>query len=248
VGCREKETGEISSEDLGVKPVEIAVTAETEGLVYETATISEETEKYHLDVNYPVFNGGDQEVLEVINRNILGTVRENIAQFDIDYEETDHEYDPGPWFLGYDFKVTRNDKYFVSVVLEGSIYQGGAHPNQIYETFVFNLEEGGVPMQLQDVFNTMALVEDDDSGAKIGWLDYLVNRAQLKLLEREYADADWIKSGAGPDEGNFQMFYITDKDFVIIFPPYQVASYAEGPQEVAISFEDLAGYLKAYAF
>jgi len=245
-GCKKKVANvdqavvipEVNKEDL-VKNVNFG---------YTTATISEETEKYYLDIDYPVFSGENQEVVDVINGNIKEKVDQNVQQFRNDYADTDHEYDPGPWFLGYDFYVKRNDEYFISVVLEGSIYTGGAHPNQMYETFVFNLEEGGAPMQLEDIFNTMASVFDPDSGVKIGWLDYLATHAQLNLMGREYADADWIISGAGPNSANFQRFYITNTDFVIIFPPYQVASYAEGPMEVAFGFDDLADYLRAYAF
>ncbi|MDF1496482.1 MAG: DUF3298 and DUF4163 domain-containing protein [Patescibacteria group bacterium] len=245
-GCREKDA-----------PVDQAITlpkvnneepALAWGLSYATTTISEETEKYYLDINYPVFSGDNQKIVDGINGKIKAKVDQNVQQFRNDYADIDHEYDPGPWFLGYDFSVTRNDQYFISVVLEGSIYTGGAHPNQMYETFVFNMEEGGELMSLEDVFNPMATAVDEDTGASLSWLEYVSNQSRLKLMSEEYADADWINSGAGVNSDNFKLFYLTESGIVFIFPPYQVAAYAAGPQEVGFDYDDLAGYLKAYGF
>lgn len=37
---------------------------------------------------------------------------------------------------------------------------------------------------------------------------------------------DWLKSGAGPDWGNFRDFILLSNTLVIRFPPYQVAARA----------------------
>ncbi len=245
-GCRKKDVK--VDKTITVPEVKQEELVLAQGFNYVTTTISEETESYYLDINYPVFSGEDQEVTDVINSKIKDTIDRNVQQFRNDYADTDHEYDPGPWFLGYDFYVTRNDEYFVSVLLEGSLYTGGAHPNQMYETFVFNLEEGGVLMSVDDVFNPMATTVDEDTGTSMDWLDYVSNQSRLKLMNYEYADADWINSGAGANIDNYRWFYLTDEGINFIFPPYQVAAYAAGPQEVSFTYEDLVGYLKAYAF
>lgn len=215
---------------------------------YSIATIDEDNQKYQIEITFPVFSGDQEEVLKKINGTIRSALDNSVYQFKSEYGSMNHEYDPGPWFLSYDAEVTRNDAAFLSLVLRGSIYTGGAHPNQIYETFVFNFEEESSLMNLEDVFNPLAAIRDPDTGAELDWLDFVSAKIQLALLDQEYSDADWIREGAGAKVSNYELFYLTDTGITFIFPPYQVAPYAAGPQEVGFKYEELAGYLKAYDF
>lgn len=246
-GCDKKADVEPVNTQASTQPAELNVIEKDKGLSYETATLSEEETGYIYEVSYPVFEGSEDYV-PVINEYLDDAANIEVNNFLKDYSQVNHEYDPGPWFLEYDYKITRNGEYFVSVVMEGSIYAGGAHPNQIYLTFVFNLEEGGELMPLEDVFNPMAVKIDEDSGAGLTWLEYISNYARLELMQEEYAEPDWINSGAGSNADNFRLFYLTEDKIYFIFPPYQVAAYAAGPKEVAISFDELGGLLRAYGF
>ena len=217
------------------------------GLSYEVATIHEESEEMMIDILYPVFTGED--ILSAnINNRIKPFIDELMEDFMYDFQNTTHDYDGGAWFLEIDYVLPRNDDSFVSLVLTGGIYTGGAHPNQFYKTFLFNLEEDGVLMNTAEMFNPTAMVIDADSGAYIDWLNYISSKARLQLMQQEYADADWINEGAGPQAANFALFYLTDKEIVFLFPPYQVAPYAAGPQQVQFTIDELAEYLRAYNF
>ena len=57
-------------------------------------------------------------------------------------------------------------------------------------------------------------------------------------------DMTWIKAGAGPKKENYSVFNFTKDKFIVTFPAYQVASYAEGPKEVAIPRSMLTSLIK----
>jgi hypothetical protein len=49
----------------------------------------------------------------------------------------------------------------------------------------------------------------------------------------------WIEKGTAPDAANFAVFLVDGLDtraigVTVIFPPYQVAPYADGPQQVEV--------------
>ncbi len=56
-------------------------------------------------------------------------------------------------------------------------------------------------------------------------------------------DPDWVRRGAGPDFSNFTDFNVSEDGLLIMFPPYQAASWADGPQQVTIPWSELSGVL-----
>lgn len=64
-----------------------------------------------------------------------------------------------------------------------------------------------------------------------------------KKMDTLTPDDEWIETGAGLDEKNYQTWNITHKGLEITFNPYQVASYAEGPQVVVIPFPVLTNLI-----
>jgi hypothetical protein len=49
----------------------------------------------------------------------------------------------------------------------------------------------------------------------------------------------WVEEGTAPTPANFAVFLIDGLDtraigVTVVFPPYQVASYADGPQQVEV--------------
>ncbi len=246
-GCDKKDANFADSSSITLQnetPIEIIAVKETS---YSVESIHEESTGRRIDLEYPVFEGSGDEYIK-INEEIKKFVDELKESFIEDYNGLDHEYDLGAWFLENSFTVPRNDESFISLVLEGGMYTGGAHPNYFYKTFLFNMEEEGSLMNTADIFNPEAGVLDEDSGAYVDWLNYISGQARLRLMQQDYADADWINEGAGPQAANFALFYLTDKEIVFLFPPYQVAPYAAGPQQVQFTIDELAEYLRAYNF
>lgn len=112
----------------------------------------------------------------------------------------------------------------------------GAHPNGSFRTFTFDTNTGK-ELALSDLFTSDT------------YLETLSTLARAKLpgiigVENAAGGADFIKSGTTPEEQNFQNFFFDNKDFVILFPPYQVGPYALGPQTLRISVSELKDILK----
>lgn len=110
----------------------------------------------------------------------------------------------------------------------------GAHPNTFYRTFTFDLATGA-ELDIADLF--------------IPRSDYLkrlsaISQFELAKTLGEFADVEYIAQGTVPDALNFQSFVMDGDALVLLFPPYQVAPYAAGPQSVTIPLSQLADILK----
>ena len=125
-----------------------------------------------------------------------------------------------------------------------TIYQDtlGAHGNTTFKTFTFatdpstSSEQAGAPLALADIFAPSS-----------NYLETLskISRAKLPALLSEKADANMIENGTTPNADNFSTFFFDNRDLVILFAPYQVASYAAGPQTLRIPVGELSSILKA---
>ncbi len=122
-----------------------------------------------------------------------------------------------------------------TISYEFGVYEDtlGAHPNTNYHTFTFNTQTGK-SLELSDLFVS--------SSSYLNTLSTLSRASLAKQLGSD-GDSSMISDGTKPSLENFQNFVIDGNDFVIIFPPYQVAAYAFGPQTVRIPLTDLKSIL-----
>jgi peptidoglycan-N-acetylglucosamine deacetylase len=130
--------------------------------------------------------------------------------------------------------LTSSSAHTVSYIY--TIYEDtlGAHGNTFFRTFTFDTTTAK-SLALADVFR---------SGT-----DYLqklsaISRTRLPGILGDAADTATIASGTTANAQNFENFFFDNGDFVLIFPPYQVAAYAAGPQTLRIPLADLASILK----
>lgn len=110
----------------------------------------------------------------------------------------------------------------------------GAHENMTFHTFTFDTKTGA-ELSLSDLFlpdsNYLAVLSQE-------------GRAKLPAVIGSDADSKWIETGTMPDEKNFRNFFLDNQDLVFLFDPYQVASYADGPQTLRIPVSDLKDVLR----
>jgi hypothetical protein len=109
----------------------------------------------------------------------------------------------------------------------------GAHGNTVFKTFTFDTRTGK-ELHLSDLFVSA---------------DYLTVLSQMSkdMLTSQLGNmsvSQMIASGTTPDEKNFQNFFFDNESFVLLFPPYQVAPYAAGPQTVPFSASSLRNILR----
>ncbi|HRH55333.1 MAG TPA: RsiV family protein [Candidatus Paceibacterota bacterium] len=110
----------------------------------------------------------------------------------------------------------------------------GAHPNAFFRTFTFD-RLSGEELKINELF-----VSGSD------YLGRLSAIAEFELSKSlgEFADIEYIRQGVAKDAINFQSFAIDGENLVLVFPPYQVAPYAAGTQEVSIPLSQLSEILK----
>lgn len=158
-----------------------------------------------------------------------------------------------------DFKVAAQTPAFISVRESGSSDTGGAHPNPVQATFVFDRKAGKL-IALDDLF------ADPDAARKA-----LANFAHDKLLKKFMANApkpgegspaairEWkanmlqmLDGGTKPTTVNYSVFVVQagasqdapSPGLTLIFPPYQVAAYVYGTQTVDAPAAIFAKFLK----
>ena len=150
----------------------------------------------------------------------------------------------GAYNLDLEFTIARRTSDFLSISANGSSYTGGAHPMPLLATFNLHVDSGKV-IGLGDLFT--------DADAAYKALSEEARRQLEGRAEAEQRDSmpakgradalksmrEWIERGTEAKPENFSVFLVDGIDakaigLTLIFPPYQVASYADGPQQVEV--------------
>ncbi|MBS0570396.1 MAG: DUF3298 domain-containing protein [Proteobacteria bacterium] len=172
----------------------------------------------------------------------------------------------GPDFnLTLTFAVARHTADFVSATASGSSFTGGAHGMPILASFNLDLTSGKI-VQLPDLFAApdagLQAIAAECQRQLDGRFDAQLRNDPGTMTPAQLAAATqarrvWIDKGTAPIPANFTTFLIDGLDapaigIAVIFPPYQVAPYVDGPQQVEVPakvFYDLLkpGYKAAFA-
>jgi len=118
------------------------------------------------------------------------------------------------------FQAYTASSRLLSIRFEEMRDTGGAHPNTAYATFVFDMKRQA-KLELADIFT--------DAPAALKILSELAARRMELLL-----DGTVFPEGVQPKAENFAAFVLDGADIVFTFPPYQVASYAQGTQTLRV--------------
>jgi len=150
-----------------------------------------------------------------------------------------------PGRLDLDFTVATQTQDFVSAIADGQGEFGGAHPLPLRATFNQHLASGRI-VALTDLFSdTEAALRALSVEARRRLAPDLEARLRAEnlpdkvLAEREKTLHTLLEEGTEPKADDFAAFLVDGVDgkaigITLIFPPAQVASYAEGPQQVAV--------------
>ncbi len=182
---------------------------------------------YNVDFKYPVMLGASEGTRNYVNRTIQDYLATTTGAF-IDYATpVNDDGRPGPYMLEVEYNVTLATPDLLSFVFNGYEYLGGVHGMPIHKTFIFNLKTNKL-MELQDLFESDA-----------DYLKIISDYCKQDLLKKQISETDWVNNGAAPKNENYGLYYLTKQGLTIIFPAYQVASYADGPQEVTIPYDKI---------
>lgn len=188
------------------------------------------SQRYEMKTSLPRLVGDDKKTVEAFDLAVDNLISDSIQEFRtfVADEAKRTAEDPGlrdsmpPNFLEIDHSVISSNRRYISILFSFHSYTGGAHPNTFTRALNFDLEKRAL-ISLDDLF-------------KPGYLKVVSDYCVAELGKLKIGDADWIGKGAGPDRVNFKSWNIAPEGLMITFDAYQVASYAEGPQEVVVPF------------
>ena len=197
---------------------------------------------YTVEAEYPQIEGDPR--FEKFNREARSLIMKDVAAFKT--AETAESSEPGSVLadearessldIGYEIRCATDDLISVEFI-EGTYSAGAAHPNS--NTTVFNYDvKNGTKLTLADLFNPKSKYLTVISAYCIKAL-----KDQSKK-NNDSMDDETLKSGAGPRADNYRAWSIAKNGLWITFDPYQVASYAEGPQHVLVPYSALKDIIK----
>jgi hypothetical protein len=182
--------------------------------------IKEQSKEYLIRMRLPEITGlPDRAIQTRFNRTVIKRLNEVKDQFLIDI--TSGRPMGKPWPLELDCSVKYSDDRLLSLLFNGSSFIGGAHPNPIVFSLLFDLEKGE-ETALGGLFR-----------AGSGYLGALSDYCSAMLEKRLGKDA-LFPEGMTPRDENFRVFYLGPRALTVVFPPAQSACYAEGIQEVPV--------------
>lgn len=200
--------------------------------VVSSKTDTAETSRYRVDIVYPVLSNPDQDEIEA---DVNGYIKSLITTYKNEVTAIDSSDSVSKPFITLDYEVKFLNSNFVSIVLSGSQYFGGAHPGSVYSTINYDLKNNQV-LELSDIFNTSS-----------GYLEQLSLQSKTELVSMLGIDEsdELLVSGTSDDEDNFKLIYFSGEDSIdsvgVIFNEYQVASYAAGAQTIEFDNELFSG-------
>ncbi|MDE1885440.1 MAG: DUF3298 domain-containing protein [Xanthomonadaceae bacterium] len=233
VGCSERDTGPSAS----ATPVASAAAAES-----QPETDAGKGKGYAFEILYPLLEPEWQPLVAAVHRFAA------IQKTDFLDASTAADRATGvDYSLDLTFAVTRRTADFVSVTASGSAFVGGAHGVPILASFNLDLANGkltALPDLFTDAQSGLQALSDECR-------HQLEGRYAARLRDGDSAMAPaqkaaqiasmnrWIERGTQPTPENFRVFLVDGLDspaigLTVIFPPYQVAAYVDGVQQVEV--------------
>lgn len=197
---------------------------------FKEKKIAENRKNYSIEISYPLMALSKYPTgLEKFNSLIHNYFQSQVKEFRDDYREGESAgVTDVPWSLYYSYEINYKSASLVSILFTGSNYCGGAHPSPVFYSVNFDLEKGRI-VAVKDLFRKGS-----------GYYEKLSVLCIRELKKRDISSSsELINEGASSRAENFDCFYFKSDALVILFPPYQVAPYAAGPQEVIIPFRSI---------
>ncbi|HRH31087.1 MAG TPA: DUF3298 and DUF4163 domain-containing protein [Candidatus Paceibacterota bacterium] len=192
--------------------------------------ITKETANVSINVTYPEF----ENVPAVINSDIKSFIDTEVANI----EKLVAEGMPDSVVTSYSFSANyeveqANTDYF-SLVFTVNEYTGGAHPNQYFRTFNYDVDTGK-ELKLSDLYPVDdKYLNNLKPKIKVGVHEELANRLADAGDSSMNPDDMLFEDINDLDETAFQRFTFGTSYIRFFFSPYDIAPYAAGPIVVKV--------------
>ena len=191
----------------------------------EELHILESTDNYDLKIDYPDVEN------KKIKKKIDEYVKKQKDNFLNNVKEVEDLEQPK-----YDFNlsVNVNDyKDITHVYMLTFAYTGGAHYTRDDTSLYYD-------NKTKEFVDLKYFFKDEKSFKKLSSIAYYY---VLKLEDKTF-DELWVKRGTDPTIDNYRHFNFKDEGLEILFPPYQIASWADGEIKITIPYEEINDLLK----
>ncbi|NPD46221.1 MULTISPECIES: DUF3298 and DUF4163 domain-containing protein [unclassified Lentimicrobium] len=163
-----------------------------------------------------------QENLEALAQAHVSEYRAIEKELVLDSMDIGSSYN---WEMIVNNQVLKHNQYFVSFMNEIFSFTGGAHGNTIRNHYVFDVKNDKL-LSAGDLLN-LSKCED-------------IIELQKKSAEKAGIILDDIFTGGFRCNNNF---YLIEEGFIFHYDQYEIASYADGPIDIFISFTEIAPFL-----
>lgn len=198
---------------------------------------------FTVDVRYPLALGLGPQVDQAFNMASRNHVRTVVKTFEQNARQSIKDADGSrgdlTQSLNLDFETKHLSDRLLAILVSGSEFNGGAHPNPIFYTLLVNPKTG----RKVDVASLFA--------AKSNYLSELsrLTAAELKPRIKDLnTEEKWVREGTAAKAENFQIMWPGHDGLYILFPPYAVAPYSSGAPHVVIPYSKLEGLLSNQFF
>ncbi len=191
-------------------------------IVYE-----EECEDYTVYTETPFVSGLGDEAFEM---SINTSLAEMIGAWNEDFKTRVNINSTEKAEFSVISEVKEKNDKFLSVIIEKSVYTGGAHGN-IWR-YAQNIDIG-----------QSKVITLDDLFMDAEYVDFLNKRMEELTEENSETYSDLWQKPVITDRQK-QDFYIYDGNLIIFYQPYDLSYYAKGFVEFPVSIDSLRGYIK----
>ena len=191
----------------------------------EEVHILESTDNYDLKIDYPNVEN------KKIKKKIVEYVKEQKDNFLNNVKEIEDLEQPK-----YDFNLSVNVNDYndiTHVYMLTFAYTGGAHYTRDDTSLYFD-------NKTKEFVDLKYFFKDEEAFKKLSSIAYYY---VLKLEDKTF-DELWVKRGTDPTIDNYRHFNFKDEGLEILFPPYQIASWADGEIKITIPYEEINNLLK----
>ncbi|MBD3181007.1 DUF3298 domain-containing protein [Candidatus Poribacteria bacterium] len=222
--------------------------------VIQTEVIREkpEDQPYYFDMEVPKVSGikskDVQKDIDSAINSIVNNVTEPFMLEAIKNQKAREETGSQPFSETPDVRsevYIRYENYLVTASLISIRFSiqtylyGMAHPDHKTKVLNYNIETAQF-IELEDIFKPGTNYLETISQLTIeDLLDQFKEALAIAPEDMSKRFKEWINKGAAPEMKNYRNFLLSRDSLVIVFDPYQVASYADGTRVVKIPYTKL---------
>ena len=202
-------------------------------VVVDSLVTAEPEINYRIAVAYPQIAGPETVAIRRINTAVRDSIKAFTSGLRPDPDDFTGDPDADRIFVGEAEGgpvVTFLSGRVFSSRVDLYAFTGGAHGNTFSFPFTYDLATGE-PVRLGDLFH-----------GGTAWLDTLAMHVTHHLVAER--GTGWMFEDAIPPDPSYFTFFTLGADSLrVFFPPYAIASYADGSSEVVLPYSALESVL-----